>query len=189
MPRADAQRNLEALLCAARDEFAHSGVDVNVRAIAAKAGVGTATLYRHFPLRSDLIAAVFRHELDECVASAEHISGSHDPGEALNLWVQRYREFLQTKRGLAAALHSGDPAYESLPDYFHSQAAPALNGLLEKAAAAGVIRRGVDPMDILGAIANLCVPFPGSDSGTASRMVNLLLDGLRYMPNPSTQHD
>lgn len=180
MPRADAQRNVDALLAAAKEEFAEHGVDVNVRAVAARAGVGTATLYRHFPLRSDLIAAVFRHELDECVAAASSIAAEHEPAEALELWVQRYRGFLETKRGLAAALHSGDPAYSALPEYFHSTAAPVLGKLLDDAANAGAIRHGVIPLDLLGAVANLCVPFPGSDPGTASRMVALLLDGLRY---------
>ncbi|WP_213816655.1 TetR/AcrR family transcriptional regulator [Glaciihabitans sp. dw_435] len=180
MPRADAQRNVGALLAAAKEEFTAHGVEVNVRAIAGRAGVGTATLYRHFPLRSDLIAAVFRWELDECVAAATVIAEENEPGDALELWVQRYREFLETKRGLAAALHSGDPAYSALPDYFHSHAGPVLDTLLNAAARDGAIRPGVRPLDILGAIANLCVPFPGSDPGTASRAVALLLDGLRY---------
>lgn len=180
MPRADAQRNVDALLAAAKEEFAAHGVDVNVRSIAARAGVGTATLYRHFPLRSDLVAAVFRHELDECVAAAGPIADQYPPGKALEMWVQRYREFLQTKRGLASALHSGDPAYASLPEYFHSHAAPALGALLENAENAGDIRADIAPLDLLGAIANLCVPFPGSDTDTASRLVALLLDGLRY---------
>ncbi|GAB4086281.1 TetR/AcrR family transcriptional regulator [Myceligenerans cantabricum] len=186
MPRADARRNVDALLAAAKKAFAEAGVDVHVRDIATRAGVGTATLYRHFPLRSDLIAAVFRHELDECVAVAAVIAEENEPGDALELWVQRYRTFLETKRGLAAALHSGDPAYSALPDYFHSQAGPVLKMLLDNAAQAGAIRSGVAPLDILGAIANLCVPFPGSDSGTASRAVSLLLDGLRYRPDPRT---
>lgn len=188
MPRADAQRNVDALLAAAKEEFAAQGVEVNVRAIAARAGVGTATLYRHFPLRSDLIAAVFRHELDECVADAGVIAEAHPPFEALVLWVQRYRRFLQTKRGLAGALHSGDPAYSALPEYFHSHAAPALGALLDNAAHAGDIRSDVNPLDLLGAIANLCVPFPGSDSDTATRMVALLLDGLRWRAQSIGEH-
>jgi AcrR family transcriptional regulator len=180
MPRADAQRNVDALLAAAKEEFAAQGVDVNVRAVAARAGVGTATLYRHFPLRSDLIAAVFGRELDDCVAEAAIIAKAHPPFEALALWVQRYRQFLQTKRGLATALHSGDPAYAALPEYFHSHAAPALGALLDNATRADEIRSDVEPLDLLGAIANLCVPFPGSDPGTATRTVALLLDGLRW---------
>ncbi len=126
MPRVDAQRNIDALLAAAKEEFAAQGVNVHVRAIAARAGVGTATLYRHFPLRSDLICAVFRREVDACAAEAPQLAASHEPGEALELWLQRYTGFVATKRGLAAALHSGDPAFNGLPAYFHDHLGPAL---------------------------------------------------------------
>ncbi|WP_323741116.1 hypothetical protein [Microbacterium sp. VKM Ac-2870] len=130
-------------------------------------------------LRSDLVAAVFRHELDECVAAAP-ISEQYPPGKALAVWGQRYREFVETKRGLASALHSGDPAYAALPEYFHAHAVPALGALLENSERAGEIRANVTPVDMLGAISHLCVPFLGSGSDTAMRMVVLLLDGLRY---------
>lgn len=181
MPRADAQRNIDALLAAAKEEFAAQGVDVNVRAIAARAGVGTATLYRHYPLRSDLISAVFRREIDACAAEAPLLAASHEPGEALERWLQRYTEFVATKHGLAASLHSGDPAFSALPAYFAGHVGPALRLLLENAEAAGVVRGGVDPLDLLGAVANLCIPPPGSADGSrAHRMVALLIDGLRY---------
>jgi AcrR family transcriptional regulator len=181
VPRVDAQRNIDALLAAAKAEFAAQGVDVNVRAIAARAGVGTATLYRHFPLRSDLVSAVFRREIDACAAAAPLLAAAHGPDEALELWLQRYTEFVATKHGLAAALHSGDPAFNSLPRYFHEHLGPALQMLLENAEAAGAVRAGVDPPDLLGAVANLCIPAPGSDDHSrAHRMVALLLDGLRY---------
>jgi len=181
MPRADAQRNVDALLSAAKEEFSVHGVDVGVRAIAARAGVGTATLYRHFPLRSDLIAAVFRREIDEITSQAAKLAESHEPGEALELWVQRYTEFVATKHGLGSALHSGDPAYSGLREYFEGNAGPALQKLLDSAAEAGVIRGGVDPIELVGAVSNLSAPIPGSaDTSRASRMVALLLDGLRY---------
>lgn len=180
-PRVDAQRNIDALLAAAKEEFAEHGVDVGVRAIAARAGVGTATLYRHYPLRSDLISAVFRREIDDCAAAAPLLAAAHDPDEALGLWLQRYTEFVATKHGLAAALHSGDPAFSSLPVYFHEHLGPALRMLLQNAEQAGVVRAGVDPLDLLGAVANLCIPAPGSDDHSrAYRMVDLLVDGLRY---------
>ncbi|WP_138442368.1 TetR/AcrR family transcriptional regulator [Sinomonas susongensis] len=186
MPRADAQRNLDALLAAAKEEFAAHGVDVGVRAIAARAGVGTATLYRHFPLRSDLIAAVFRREIDDVTAEAARLAETHEPGEALELWAQRYTEFVATKHGLGAALRSGEPAYSGLREYFEGNAGPALRRLLDDAAQAGVIRDGVDPIELIGAIANLCAPAPGSsDTSRAPRMVRLLLDGLRYGALPT----
>jgi AcrR family transcriptional regulator len=185
MPRADAQRNIDALLAAAKEEFADHGVDVHVRAIAARAGVGTATLYRHFPLRSDLICAVFRREIDDCAAAATTIAAGHDPDEALSLWIRRYTEFVATKHGLAAALHSGDPAYNALPGYFHQHLGPALQMLLADAERTGTIRAGTNPIDLLGAIANLCVPPPGTDdTSRAYRMVELLIDGLHFGADP-----
>jgi AcrR family transcriptional regulator len=181
MPRADAQRNIDALLAAAEEEFAARGVDVNVRTIAARAGVGTATLYRHFPLRSDLITAVFRREVDACAVAAPELAAAHDPGEALELWIQYYARFIVTKRGLAAALHFGDPAFKALPAYFQEHLGPALQALLDAAADAGAIRRGVDPLDLLGAVAKLCIPPIGTDDASrANRMIALLIDGLRY---------
>lgn len=181
MPRADAQRNIDALLTAAKQEFADKGVDVNVRAIATRAGVGTATLYRHFPLRSDLVSAVFRREIDGCAAAAARLTASHDPETALELWLQQYTKFLETKHGLAAALHSGDSAFNALPGYFQERLGPALQTLLHNAENAGAIRAGADPLDLLGSVANLCIPAPGStDNSRAQRMVTLLLDGLRY---------
>jgi AcrR family transcriptional regulator len=184
MPRADAQRNIDALLAAAEEEFATRGVDVNVRAIAARAGVGTATLYRHFPLRSDLITAVFHREVDACAAEAPRLAATHDPGEALELWIQHYARFIMTKRGLAAALHFGDPAFKALPAYFQQQLGPVLQELLDAAVAAGAIRDGVDPLDLLGAVAKLCIPPLGTDDNSrANRMVAMLIDGLRYGAN------
>ena len=189
MPRVDAQRNIDALLAAAREEFVAHGVDVHVRAIAARAGVGTATLYRHFPLRSDLIAAVFRREIDACAAEAAQLGASHEPDEALDLWLQRYTKLVATKRGLGAALHSGDPAFNGLPTYFQDHVGPALRALLDKAVAAGAIRDGVDPLDLLGAVSNLCIPPPGTDdTSRAYRMVALLIDGLRYGASPLREH-
>jgi AcrR family transcriptional regulator len=175
--RADAQRNLEALLQSAKAVFATSGVDAPVREIAEKAGVGVATVYRHFPQRSDLIAAVFRHEIDACAETAPMLAAEHAPGEALAKWMQRYAAFIATKRGLAPALHSGDPAYEPLRGSFEQRVRPAVRMLLESAIAAGEVRNDVELDDILQAVASLCMP--AQDDGYAQRMVGLLIDGLR----------
>lgn len=176
--RADAQRNIDALLDAAREVFATSGVDAPVREIAARAEVGLATFYRHFPERSDLISAVFRHEVDACADTAATLAAEHEPLDALSRWLRRYTEFIGTKRGLAAALHSGNPAFEPLPGYFQQRFEPALGSLLAAAAAAGEIRGDIEPMELLHAVANLCAP--ADDVARAERMVGLLLDGLRY---------
>ncbi|MFK3672012.1 TetR/AcrR family transcriptional regulator [Leifsonia aquatica] len=180
--RADARQNVESLVEAAKAVFAESGVDAPVRAIAERAGVGVGTLYRHFPLRSDLISAVFRREIDACVEAAPEIEAAYPPGEALDRWVMRYTQFVATKRGLASALHSGDPAYEPLAEYFATHLAPTLERLLAAATASGDVVQEVDPYELLGAVANLC--HGGGPAGTAAspraeRMVRLLLAGLR----------
>ena len=181
--RADAQRNLDALLQSAKAVFATAGVDAPVREIAERAGVGIGTLYRHFPQRSDLIAAVFRHEIDGCAEAAPILAAKHAPGEALAKWMQRYGAFIATKRGLAPALHSGDPAFETLRAYFEQRVRPALRTLLESAVAAGEIRNDVESDDLLHAVASLCMP--AQDDGRAQRMVALLVDGLRCGMRPS----
>jgi AcrR family transcriptional regulator len=183
--RADAQRNIDALLQSAMAVFATSGVDAPVRQIAEKAGVGIGTVYRHFPQRSDLIVAVFRREVDACADAAAVLATEHEPGEALARWMQRYVDFISAKRGLAAALHSGNPAYDTLPAYFQKRLRPALQTLLEAAAAAGEVRAGVDPGDLLRAVAGLCAPTHDGDPAYARRMVALLVDGLRYGASPS----
>src|ERR1700759_58462 len=116
--RADALRNQQTLLAAAAEVFVTSGVDAPIREIAARAGVGVGTLYRHFPQRSDLIVGIVLPAMDAGGDAAETLSRDHAPGEALAQWMQRYVDFITAKRGLAAALHSGDPAYEPLRGYF-----------------------------------------------------------------------
>ena len=178
--RADAQRNLDALLQAAKAVFATSGVDAPVREIAEQAGLGVGTVYRHFPQRSDLIAAVFRREIDACAAEAPILAAEYPPFEALARWMQRYAAFIATKRGLATALHSGNPAFDPLPAYFQQRLQPAFRALLDSAAAAGEVRADVDPEDLLGAVASLCMSAHNGGPGRAERMVALLVDGLRY---------
>ncbi|MCA2216658.1 TetR/AcrR family transcriptional regulator [Jidongwangia harbinensis] len=177
--RVDAQRNIDALLEAAKAVFGTSGVDAPVREIAARAGVGVGTFYRHFPLRSDLVTAVFRREVDATADAAPALAAEYEPGEALSRWIYRFTDFIATKRGLAAALHSGDPAFNVLPDYFMQRLGPALGGLLDAAVEAGAVRPGVSPKDLLYAVSNLCASGDeGGDHGR--RMVALLIDGLKY---------
>ena len=178
--RADAQRNIDSLLEAAKKVFADSGVDAPAKEITDLAGVGVGTLYRHFPQRSDLVKAVFQREVDATAQSARALAAAHEPGEALALWLQEYAKYLGIKRGLGPALHSGDPAYSALPGYFREHLRPALGSLLDAAVASGEIRPGIDAQDLLNAVANLCNPVPGSDLAYSQRMVALLTDGLRY---------
>ena len=183
--RADARRNLDALLQAASAVFAASGGDAPVREIAQRAGGGGGTVYRHFPQRSALIAAVFRREIDACAEAATVLAAEHEPFEALSRWARRYTAFIATKRGLAKVLHSGDPAFDPLPAYFDQRLRPALKALFEAAAAAGQIRRDVDANEFLVAVASLCMSSHQSGPDQAERMVALLVDGLRYGGSPA----
>ncbi|MBW4330240.1 TetR/AcrR family transcriptional regulator [Stakelama sp. CBK3Z-3] len=181
--RADAQRNMEAILSAAKAVFETEGVDAPVRDIAAAAGVGMGTLYRHFPQRADLISGVLRSEIDACADAAATLAAEHDPIEALHAWILRYAFFIGTKRGLSSVLHSGDPAYKTLPDYFEQRFKPVLRSLLAAAAEAGEARSGVDPDDLLNAIGCLGMRTSAGSSEQTARMVSLLVDGLRYKPD------
>lgn len=183
--RADAQRNTDAILQAAKAVFATAGVAAPVREIAAQAGVGIGTVYRSFPKRSDLIAAVFRREVDNFAEAAEALSGQRAPADALSQWAQLYVDFLATKRGLGAALYSGDPAYEALPGYFRGRLEPVLKSLLERAIAAGEVRTDIAPYDLLRAVGNLASTSDSSGPEHARRMVAVLIDGLRFGANAS----
>ena len=178
--RADARRNIDALLRAARKVFDTSGVDAPVKEIADRAGVGVGTLYRHFPQRPDLIKAIIRKEVDACADAASLLAANHSPAEALALWMQRLVELVATKRGLAAALHSGNPAYQSLPDHVLGRLTPALQRLLDAAAAAGAIRTDVDAAELLLAGMRVAAPASDGDIAQARRMVALMVDGLRF---------
>ncbi|WP_070147328.1 TetR/AcrR family transcriptional regulator [Agrobacterium vitis] len=176
--RADGQRNLDTLLRAAKEVFAVDGVNAPIRTIATKAGLGVGTIYRHFPQRSDLIAAVFRREIDDCADAANNLARLHDPVEALELWMLRFCVFFATKKGLAEALHSGESAYSSLPGHFEAQLRPALENLLASACATGRIQADIAASELLGAIARLSMSDSG-DAAQAQRMVALLGKGLR----------
>lgn len=184
--RSDAQRNLGSLLEAAKTVFASSGVDAPAKEIADLAGVGVGTLYRHYPQRSDLVKAVFQREVDACADAAPALAAEHQPVVALAKWLDRFTEFIATKRGLATALHSGDPAFDALPGYFMQRLGPALGGLLDAAAAAGEIRADISPKDLLYAVSTLCMPLTDEGPAYSQRMVGLLVDGLRYGADPGT---
>jgi AcrR family transcriptional regulator len=177
--RADAQRNVESLLKAAKAVFDTSGVDAPAKEIADLAGVGVGTLYRHFPQRSDLVAAVVQSGIDACAEAGPALSAEHGPGAALTKWIHGYTELLGTKRGLAAAMHSGNPAFDALPGYFMQRLEPTLGALLEAAAETGEIRADVTAKDLLNAVVLLCQPIRGEEFTYNQRMVAVLIDGLR----------
>ena len=174
--RIDARRSEQAVLDAARKLFATEGIDVPNRVIAKTANVGVGTLYRRFPTRAELIAAVFRNEIDECALAADQLAASLAPFEALAEWLRRFSGFIATKRGFSVALHSGDPAYAGLPKHFEERFYPALEKLLVTAREAGAIRAGLTSDDLVRTVARLVAP---DDDGLGERMLEVFIDGLR----------
>ena len=138
--RADARRNEEALLDAAAAAFVASGVEAPVRDIAARAGVGVGTVYRHFPTRADLVVAVYRHQVEALRRGGrDRARRPSAPYDALVRWIDGFVDFLVTKHGLAGALRDGD-GFEGLHDYFLDRLVPACAALL-----GGGRRRGRGP--------------------------------------------
>jgi AcrR family transcriptional regulator len=177
--RFDARRNQQALLDAAAAVFVRAGVDAPVRDIAAEAGVGMGTIYRHFPTRADLVVAVFRHQLDALAdATATTPAAGETPDEALRSWVARFADFLVTKHGLAEALHSDQAGFESLHAEFVGRLLPVLDQLLKASAAAGHTRADIRAYDLMLAIGNLCIGAGTYPDYRARRMIDLLLAGL-----------
>jgi len=176
--RSDAKRNVVALVEAAKTVFAGSGVDAPAKEITDLAGLGVGTLYRHFPRRSDLIVAVLQHEIDECVEAAEELGTTLSPWAALLAWIERFTDFVGTKRGLASALHSGDPAYDDLPQHLLDRLEPALQTLLRRAVAGGYARDDVAAREVLITIALICQPVRGEQPGFNQRMTGVFMAGL-----------
>jgi AcrR family transcriptional regulator len=178
--RADARRNQETLLDAAAAVFVTSGVDAPVRDIAAKADVGVATIYRHFPTRSDLIIAVYRHQVEECAAAgATLLAEAESPYAALVRWVDLFVGFLVTKHGLAAAMRSDSAGFETLHGYFLDRLVPVCARLLDASEQSGEIRTDLPAVQLMRGIGNLCIGAENDSQYDARPLVALLLAGLR----------
>jgi AcrR family transcriptional regulator len=179
--RADAARNLGALLAAAKAVFAEDGVDAPAKTITDRAGVGVGTLYRHFPRRSDLVLAVIRHEIDDCADAAPRLLAELDPWDALTTWIDGLVELVGTKRGLAATLHADDedPGEHGLSAYIVGRLEPALDGLLAAGRRTGVVRPDVEAAEVLFAVPLLLQGVPNRDLAFSRRLVRVYVDGLR----------
>jgi AcrR family transcriptional regulator len=178
--RADAQRNKQILLDAAAAVFVTSGVEAPVREIAARAGVGVATIYRHFPTRADLVVAVFRHQVMACVEAAPVLlDTAATPHAALVEWSHLFVDFLVTKHGLAGALQNDRAGFESLHGYFIDHLLPACASLLDAAVASGEIGAEVSAYELLRGIGNLSVGDDSDPNYDARRLVGLLVEGMR----------
>ncbi|WP_439382873.1 TetR/AcrR family transcriptional regulator [Amycolatopsis lexingtonensis] len=178
--RADARRNEKALLDAAAAVFVAAGVDAPVRDIAAKAGVGMGTIYRHFPTRADLIIAVYRHQVDACAsAGPELLAAAASPYAALVRWIDLFVDFLVTKHGLAAVMQADNAGFHALHEYFLERLLPVCSTLLEAAVAAGEIRGDVPAYELMRGTGNLCIGAEIDADYDARRLVGLMLAGLR----------
>lgn len=182
--RADAQRNRERLLDAAVRAFSQDA-DASLDAIARQAGVGSGTLYRHFPTREALIEAAYRHEVARLCDSAPELLRAMPPDLALREWMGRYSTYVAAKRGMADALAtvvaSGSDPYRQTPERLIA----AVTTLATAAAAAGAIRDDVPPVDILYGIIGVC-RTPPADPCQRDRLLDLLMDSLRYRAAAST---
>ncbi len=179
--RADAQRNRDKLLTVAVAAFTDAGVDVPLETIAAKAGVGVGTLYRHFPNRNALIEAAYRHEVNQLCDAAPELLSLHPPDEALQEWMGRFAKYAATKRGMADALRSAVASDSPLFAHTRTKIVGALRVLLEAGAADGSLRADADPEDVMramGAVWNVAAGPEWQDQVT--RLLGLLVDGLRY---------
>ena len=176
---AGARRTRKALLDAAAQMFVERGVQAPIRDIAARAGVGVGTVYRHFPDRAELVIAVYRHQIDECVALAEKLSSSSAPGRALEQWISAFVEFLETKHGLGVALQSDDAGFHSLHSLMLDKLVPACGLLVEHAVAQGELDPEVTAYALMRAVGNLCILGSGYEREDAQAMVVRLLAGCR----------
>jgi AcrR family transcriptional regulator len=180
--RADARRNEETLLAAAAAAFIADGVDAPVRDIAARAGVGVGTIYRHFPTRADLVVAVYRHQVEACAeAGPALLAGSDSAHTALTRWIDLFVDFLVTKHGLAEALRSDDATFATLHAYFLDRLLPVCADLLAAAVAAGEIRTDIEALELMVGVGNLCIGAGQDIRYDARRVVGILLAGLRII--------
>lgn len=182
--RRDVERNERALLDASAGVFAELGVDAPVRAVAAAAGVGIATLYRHFPTRSDLVVAVYRHQIDACAEAGPALLASEPtPFAATLAWVHRFVDFLGTKHGLARVWEGDAAGITALHVLFVERLVPVLDDLLDAASASGEVVAPVTGYQLIRAVGDLVAFAPRDPDYDVRRMITLLVTGLRQ-PQP-----
>jgi len=178
-PRADAARNRERVLEAAKAVFSAGGPEASLEAVARHAGVGIGTLYRHFPTREALFEAVYRREVEQLADLAGQLKAETAPAEALRRWLRSNVEFVATKKGMAKALELAAHGSSELSAYSFDRLTKAVGTLLDRAAAAGELRADVSPEDLLRALVGMCYMHdqPGWQA-SVQRLVDVVVDGL-----------
>lgn len=183
-PRADAVRNRERVLQAAKVVFGAGGAEASLEAVARAAGVGIGTLYRHFPTREALFEAVYRREVQHLADLAEQLKQEAQPVDALRQWLRLNVQFVATKKGMSAALALAAYKNSELFSYSFDRLTRAVGGLLDRAIAAGEIRDDISPEDVLRALVGMCYMHdqPGWQTSVL-RLVDVFIDGLRLKPD------
>ncbi|MDO0924245.1 TetR/AcrR family transcriptional regulator [Streptomyces sp. TG1A-8] len=186
--RADARRNRDRLLAAARDAFAASPDAVPLDAIARAAGVGIGTLYRHFPTREAIVEAVYAAELDEVVSSAPALLDELGPAAALRAWMTRYEAFLRIKRGMSDTLHAGWASGSIATPATRERITAAIAMMLRRGAEAGSLRPDVDPEDVTVMLLGVFLSTAATDApDRVGRLLDLTVDALRPPPEPGSR--
>ena len=177
--RADALKNRERVLEAAKTVFSTGGAETSLEAVARHAGVGIGTLYRHFPTRQCLFEAVYRREVDHLVELAEELKSDPRPVDALRRWLRANVEFVATKKGMVAALALAAQGSSTLTAYSLDRLGQAVGNLLQRAVSAGEIRNDISAEDVLRTLVGLCYTHdkPGWQASVL-RLVDVFVDGL-----------
>jgi AcrR family transcriptional regulator len=178
--RADARRNYEKVLAAARDAFAEGGESTSLEEIARRAGVGIGTLYRHFPNRQALLEALYVGEVEDLCRVAAELDAT-DPWEALNAWFDGFLGYIATKQALAAELLNYLDRDNELFKICRTSLWAAGEPLLARAQEAGVVRPDVTIDDVIPMVMGIA-KIPTADPAQTAHMLRIALDGLRYRP-------
>ena len=179
-PRADAERNRVRLLETAKAAFAERDSGSSLDEIARTAGVGAGTLYRHFPTRDALVAAVYRNETELLVAAAGRLAETHPPVTALREWLLLFVDYIATKHGMSELLNSIVGGTSELYSASAAQMKQAISRLVDRAVASGDIHLDLDPFDLLRALAGVANIGLGPDGERAAKnLVDILIAGIR----------
>jgi len=179
-PRTDAQRNRERILEVAKQAFTRSGADTSLDDIATQAGVGAGTLYRHFPTREALLAAVYRTEVEKLAAAEKRLAGELAPLEALRAWMLLFVDYIATKKIIAPALNAMLGEHSKVIEAGYAQIQGAIRALVKRAIDGGEMRRDIDPVDLLKALVGVAYMSNSPDwQQSARRLVDILISGSR----------
>jgi AcrR family transcriptional regulator len=179
-PRADARRNRDSLLEAAKAAFAEVGAEASLDEIARRAGVGIGTLYRHFPTRDAVVEAVYRREVQQLADAAPRLVESLPPAEALRAWMRLFIDYIAAKKVIAPALKSSVGGGSAVYADSSVRINEAMALLVERARARGDIRPNADSADLLRALVGFAYVNSAPDwEASARRLIDLLIDGLR----------